>query len=82
LPAGLQATLTLSSKPGDVLLPLPLTTQLSSKKPRDVQTAGADEGVATPLDAGIAAIVVAATTRVQPAGGQQRVIPMSSDAGR
>lgn len=73
LPAGLQATLTFSSKPGGVLLLLPLLLQLSSKKPRDVQAAGADEGVAT---------VVAATTRVQPAGGQRRVIPMSSDAGR
>lgn len=56
--------------------------QLSSKKPRDVQAAGADEGVATPLDADVAATVVAAKTRVQPAGEQRRVIPMSSDAGR
>lgn len=74
LPAGLQATLTLSSKPGGALLPLLLlltVQQPSSKKPRDVQTAGADEGVAMPLDdAGVAAATAtAAAVRVQPMRG-------------
>lgn len=83
LPAGLQATLTLSSKPG-VAFPLLLTVH-SSKKPRDVQAAGADDGVATALtdadaDADDEAVVV--TVRVQPTTGQRRAIPMSSDAGR
>lgn len=73
LPAGLQATLTLSSKPDGALLPLLLllTVQPSSKKPRDVQAAGADEGVAIPLDdAGVtAATATAAAVRVQPTRG-------------
>jgi len=70
--AGLQATLTLSSKPGGALLALLLLTmQPSSKKPRDVQTAGADEGVTMLLDdAGVAvATATAAAVRVQPTRG-------------
>lgn len=84
LPAGLQATLTLSSKPGGTLLPLLLTVQPSSKKPRDVQTAGADDGVVTRGFDDAVDDVATVAARMQPTTGgmQRRVIPMSNDAGR
>lgn len=52
----------------------------SSKKPRVVQTAGAEEGVVDELAVVIGEEADAAAARVQ-ATGQRRAIPMSSDAG-
>lgn len=84
LPAGLQATFTFSSNPAGSFPAFwtllrqfeSLAPVQSSKKPRVVQTAGAEEGVVDEL----AAIGEEAAARVQ-ATGQRRAIPMSSDAG-
>lgn len=87
LPAGLQATFTFSSNPAGSFPAFwtllrqfeSLAPVQSSKKPRVVQTAGAEEGAVDEL-AAIGEEADTAAARVQ-ATGQRRAIPMSSDAG-
>ena len=87
LPAGLQATFTFSSNPAGSFPAFwtllrgfaSLGPVQSSKKPRVVQAAGADEGVLAEL-AAIGDDADIATARVQ-LTGQRRAIPMSSEAG-
>lgn len=88
LPAGLQATFTFSSNPAGSFPTFwtllrgfgSLDPVQSSKKPRVVQAAGAEEGVLLAELAAIGDDADIATARVQ-LTGQRRAIPMSSEAG-